>query len=384
VAPTPTLCLQALAIGARGGIAITASHNAAQWNALKFVGRNGRFLTKQRANELFDIYHQGDFAMVAEENLQAAETLRDPTRRHFDRILAYVDAATVRQRKLKVAVDGCNGVGAVYTRGFLEQLGCAVVACCDAPTGVFERDPEPLPENIGRLCELVRREGCDVGFAQDPDGDRLAIVDETGRPIGEDLTVAFAVRGVLTRHERGPVVIHLSTSRSVRRAAERLGSEVMLTPIGEINVSETMVAVGAVVGGEGNGGVIVPAIHPCRDSFAGMAIVLETMAVEGRTVSALCAEFPRYFMLKDKVRVRPEEVSPTLRMLRRQYADRRLTLLDGVHAETGEAWFHVRASNTEPVLRIIAETPDGAATAALVREVRGRIAEFIQSGAKDA
>lgn len=222
------------------------------------------FLTAARAAEFFDMYHQSDFAAVPDADVPDARQLSDPMRAHIQAVSAYVDVEAIRAAKLRVAVDACNGVGALHTRRFLEHFGCNVVMCGEAVTGAFEREPEPLPENLKTLCRLVREHDCAVGFAQDPDGDRLALVDEGGTPLGEDLTVAFAVREVLEQHGRGPVVIHLSTSRSVRAVAEALGAPVFLSSIGEINVTERMLAVRAVVGGEGNGGVIVPAVHPCR------------------------------------------------------------------------------------------------------------------------
>lgn len=357
VAPTPTIGLLVPALGARGGIAITASHNPAPWNALKFIGSDGCFLNRQRADELFDVYHHGQFDMVSEENLQPAEDIPDPAGPHFERVLQYVDADAIRARRFRVAVDACNGVGAVHTRRFLEALDCRVTLCHDMPTGIFEREAEPLPENLGALAALVTTHACDVGFAQDPDGDRLALIDEHGHAIGEDLTVAFAVQDVLDRHQKGPVAIHLSTSRCVQDVAEKRGCPVTRTRIGEINVTEAMLALGAPVGGEGNGGVIVPAIHPARDSYTAMALVLELLAKEGRTVSQLRQAIPRYALVKEKARVRPEQVPEVLRLLRRAYAGAKLNLLDGVFVEFPGAWLHVRPSNTEPVIRLSAEAP---------------------------
>ena len=374
IVPTPTVCLVVPELGARGGIAITASHNAARWNALKFIGPDGLFLPKQQADELADIYHQGNFPLVTEENMPSAVTLDNPLATHFRRILGYVDAAAIRRRHFKVAVDCCNGVGALHTRRFLEaELGASVVTCFDQPSGAFEREPEPLPQNLTRLSALVREQSCDIGFAQDPDGDRLAIVDEQGRPIGEDLTVAFAVRQVLDRHQRGPVAIHLATSRSVQCVAEDRGSQVTRTRIGEINVVQAMQSIGAVVGGEGNGGVIIPAIHPCRDSYAAMAVVLELMVAEKKTVSELYAEVPRYYMAKDKLKAQGESISRVLRQLRQRHQHQRLTLFDGVHVELDDQWFHARASNTEPVIRLCAEARTADEAEQLCRALRAEL-----------
>lgn len=374
VVPTPTLLMTTPAVGARGGIAITASHNPAAWNALKFVDRRGLFLDEARAQELLDIYHQQDFPLVAEADLPTVTAEPYPVERHFKAIMGYVDQALIRHRRFKVAVDCCNGVGALYSPFLLGSLlGCDVVPLFDTPSGLFEREPEPLPENLGALGDAVRRGGCDIGFAQDPDGDRLAIVNERGEPIGEDLTLAFAVRQVLDRHGTGPVAINLSTSKAVEHVARERGCAVVRTRIGETHVAGSMLEIGAVVGGESNGGVIIPRIHPCRDSFAGMAVVLELMAGTGRSVSALRDEVPEYFVVRDKVPARADRAPGALRHLRRIYEDRRMNFLDGVFIDLDDAWVHARRSNTEPVLRITAEARSREEALRLAREVRGHL-----------
>ncbi len=376
IVPTPTLLFLTRLLGARGGIAITASHNPAPWNALKFVDSSGLFLSPTKAGEFYDVYHQGDFKLVPETEIPGATLLEDPMAAHVAKILSYVDVDAIRRAKFRVAVDCCNGVGALHSRPFLEKLGCEVFTCGDRITGDFEREPEPLPKNLVTLSRLVSAERCAIGFAQDPDGDRLAIVDERGTPIGEDLTVAFGVRQVLDHHARGPVVVHLSTSRCVRAVAEQRGVPIHLSRIGEINVTDMMLSVGAVVGGEGNGGVIIPAIHPCRDSFAGMAIILELLALSGKSVSALRAETPTFCMVKDKMNIRSEVAVGILRAIRRRYEHETLTLIDGVHVDLKDRWFHVRMSNTEPVLRITAEAPDEPSARALVDKIRAEISQI--------
>lgn len=374
VVPTPTLLMTTLHVGARGGIAITASHNPAEWNALKFVDRRGLFLDEARAQELLDIYHQQDFPLVPEADLPTVTAEPYPVERHFKAILEYVDQELIRQRRFRVAVDCCNGVGALYSSFLLRSLlGCDVVPLFDTPSGLFEREPEPLPENLSALRDAVRREKCDIGFAQDPDGDRLAIVSEKGDAIGEDLTLAFATRQVLDRHEQGPVAINLSTSKAVESVARARGSRVVRTRIGETHVAGAMLELGAVVGGESNGGVIIPRIHPCRDSFAGMAVVLELMACTGRTVSELRSDVPEYVVVRDKIPARSEKAPGALRQLRRIYADRQMNFLDGVFIDLDDAWVHARRSNTEPVLRITAEARTHEEAHRLAREVRAHL-----------
>ncbi|MCO5045146.1 MAG: phosphoglucosamine mutase [Verrucomicrobia bacterium] len=378
VVPTPTVLLMTKELGARGGIAITASHNAAEWNALKFVDRRGLFLEENRAQELFDVYHQQDFPLVAEADLPATAALPNPVETHFKRIVDYVDANAIRRRQFRVAVDVVNGVGALYSVPFLQSLlGCEVVPIHVAPTGRFERDPEPLPEHLGALSRAVVEHRCDIGFAQDPDGDRLAIVDEQGRPIGEDLTLAFSARQVLEVHGKGPVAISLSCSRAVEDVVRALWCEVTRTRIGETNVARVMQEQGAVVGGEHNGGVIIPAIHTCRDSFAAMAVILELLARTGMRVSDVRAEIPRYVMVRRKLPARAERAPEALRELRRHYAERKMNFLDGLFIEFEQAWAHVRRSNTEPVIRLAVEAPDREQANARADEIEALLAPLL-------
>ncbi len=378
VVPTPTVLLMTRHTAARGGIVITASHNAAEWNALKFADRHGLLLGVDRAQELSDLYHQQDFPLVPESELPAPAPQPFPVEHHFNQLMAYVDHAAIRARRPRVAVDGVNGVGALYSPLLLGSfLGCEVVPVHDTPSGVFQRDPEPLPHHLGALCEAVTRHGCDVGFAQDPDGDRLAIVDEQGRPIGEDLTLAFAVQEVLDAHERGPVAINLTASRAVEDVARARGCDVTRTRVGETHVARAIGEVGAVVGGEHNGGVMVPRIHNCRDSFTGMALVLELMARTGRSISSLRAEIPRYEVVRRKLNARPERAPEALRELRRHYAARRMDQLDGLFIHFDEAWAHVRRSNTEPVVRVTVEARSAECAERLADEISGRLAPLL-------
>lgn len=378
IQPTPTLLMQTAATEARGGIAITASHNPGPWNALKFIERNGLFLSRTRAEAFFDVYHQQDFPLVAEQDLLQAESRPDAFRMHADRVVDYVDAEAVRSRRLRVAVDCCNGVGALHTPGFLRDgLGCDVVPIFATPNGLFEREPEPTPEHLEALCEAVRAHGCDVGFAHDPDGDRLSIVDEQGRAVGEDFSVALALRQVLRRHACGPVVLNLSVSKGIEQMARSLGSEVHRTDTGEINVVERMVEVGAVVGGEHTGGVIVPAVHPCRDSYSAMALVLEQMALEQSSISSLCAEVPRYHLCKQNVPFQGDRYPDLLRVLRRRYAGEKLILSDGLYVDFGQSWVQVRRSQTESVLRLFSEAPAAEEAEVRLAEVRGLIEPFL-------
>ena len=379
VVPTPTILIATALTGAQGGVAITASHNAAPWNAMKFVGSNGLFLNAARTEELTDIYHQANFSLVNESEIAEVSYMDNAIDAHVERILNYVDRERIRQKRFKVAIDCCNGVGALHSAAFLEEgLGCEIVTLLDQPTGNFEREPEPTPENLTLLSEAVVKNNCDIGFAQDPDGDRLAIVNEKGEPIGEDLTLAFAVRQVLNAHAQGSVAINLSTSKCVENVAREKGSEVVRTQIGEINVTETLLKIGAVVGGESSGGVIVPAIHPCRDSYTAMALALELMAVEEKTVSALRAEIPKFALVREKLTIRPDQASAILRALRWHYEGEKVNLLDGVYVDLDDSWIHVRRSNTEPVIRLAVEAPTLEKAQILAKDLRERVDAIIQ------
>ncbi len=381
VVPTPTVLILTQSLGARGGIAITASHNPSPWNALKFVSRDGMFLNGNQADELFDLYHQKEFQLVPEAQIPQVQHEQSPMQDHYQRIVEYVNAAAIKKKRFKVAVDCCNGVGAVHSVEFLRDLfGCEVVPLFDSASGVFEREPEPVPVNLSALSKLVKDEKCDIGFAQDPDGDRLVLVDEHGCAQIEDTTLALAVQQVLSVHEKGPVAINLDTSRAVEAAALALGSQVVRTKIGEINVSQEMINIGAVAGGEGNGGVIIPKIHPCRDSYGGMAVILERMALEDQPVSKLVAEVEPWFMVKRKMHVRAEQTPAILRSVRRRYADQKLNLLDGIQIDFGDAWVHLRRSNTESVVRVVAEARSKEKAEALVTELEDAAKEVLGDG----
>lgn len=375
ITPTPSLLMISARLGIRGGIAITASHNPADWNALKFIGPDGLFLSEIRAQELFDIYHQQDFPLVAEHEIRTVREEKYPTEDHFKRILDYVDVAAIRNRKLKIAVDCGNGVGALYSPFLLGTLlGCEVVPVFDTPSGLFEREPEPLPQHLDVLRRVVVDQKCDIGFAQDPDGDRLAVVDETGAPLGEDMTLALAVWQVLAEHERGPVCVNVPTSRVVEVIAGYHACPVIRTRIGEINVAEAMIKHKAVIGGENIGGVMISRIHPCRDSFAGMAVIAELLARKGRPVSALIAEWPRFAIARGKRAIRPDAAPAILRQLRQAHDPATINLLDGLFIDEGDHWVHVRRSNTESVMRVTAE----AATPEMARALVDRYLQEVE------
>ncbi len=386
ICPVPTVQLIVRQRRAHGGIAITASHNPAEWNALKFVGSDGLFLSAGQARELLDIYHQGDYTKVAGAEMRSVEPLTGALDAHIRAIINEIGAlpplasnsslpplASGPSRKLKVALDSCNGAGSLLAPRLIETLGAEIVAINTTPNGSFPRGAEPVAENLGDLCRLVKESGADVGFAQDMDADRLAVVSETGDPIGEDYTLVLATRYLLGK-TRGPVVTNLSTSSAMDDVVKLFACPLYRTKIGEANVTAEMQQRQAVIGGEGNGGVIYPRINFCRDSHVGMALILHLLAETGRTISELLADLPRYFFVKEKLACPSDKIAEVLKMVRREYADQPLDLRDGVKVTFESGWLHVRGSNTEPILRVMAEAPTTARAAEIVAGVLARIA----------
>jgi phosphomannomutase len=360
IAPVPTIQHAVRRNGAAGGIAITASHNPQEWNALKFVHRDGILLRPHQAQELLAVYYQGNFNLADSSGLGSFATDERAVAAHLADILDLIgeDRALIAARHFKVVVDCCNGAGATISEHFLRELGCEVIALNNVPDGLFPHRPEPIPENLGQLCQVVREQKPDLGFAQDADADRLAIVDETGEPVGEEFTLAFAC-DALPQSLAGPLVTNLSTSRLIDEAAARQGREVRRTAVGEINVVEGMQRFRAALGGEGNGGVIWPRLQFCRDSFVAMAFVLAGLARRGGTVAQWTASFRPSVMIKEKVACSASAVQPILMAMREEYAAERVDMTEGVRVTWDDgSWVHIRPSNTEPIIRVISEADD--------------------------
>ncbi len=357
ICPIPSIQIFAKQVKAIGGIAVTASHNPKEWNGLKFIGREGHFLNHHQVEEFLDIYHQGEFSFVTVDEYRMPEFEQSATETHLSRLLSYFDANLISGRRIKVVIDCGNGAGAVLAPRFLNALGCDAVLLNCVPDGKFAHQPEPVPENIAELCQKVAEHKADVGFVQDTDADRLAVVSEKGEPLGEEWTLLLAVKYVLSKNP-GPVVVNLSTSRAMEDIARDYNVPVIRTRIGEINVVEQILALegNAAIGGEGNGGVILPEIHPCRDSFAAMGLILEFMASSSKSISELQGEFPPYHMIKEKMEGTQEQAYHLIRKLRRKYAETcEISFLDGIMLQFDDHWVHLRPSNTEPVVRLIVE-----------------------------
>jgi phosphomannomutase len=367
---TPTCQLAVEDHHAGGGIMLSASHNPIEWNALKFIGAAGLFLEAHEGTEMRAFVESG-IPRASWDKLGSVEVDSGAADRHLARILKlpYLDVPAIRKRKFRVALDCVRGAGAVIVPALLERLGCQVTAIHMEPDGRFPHPPEPVAENLSELERLVRDSRADVGFAVDPDVDRLALVDETGKAIGEDYTLALASMVVL-RHRKGPVVTNLSTSLVVEDAVTRGGSKLTRAPVGEVNVAVRMRETGAVIGGEGNGGVILPEVHLGRDAPLGIVLMLQLLFEEGRPLSAVVGELPRYVIVKDKLDRPKASLDSVYAALRKTFADARVDIQDGLRLAWNDRWLHVRPSGTEPIVRVIAEAPTEKEARLLVQRAR--------------
>jgi phosphoglucosamine mutase len=356
IAPTPTILFAIRHHGASGGIAITASHNPAPWNALKLFGPGGTFLAPAQSEEVARRARQGRASWVTHGDVGALREDQGAIQRHREAILALpgFDLERIRKRRFRVVVDAVNGAGSIATPALLEALGCEVERLYCEEDGDFPRVAEPLPEHLGALGERVRAAKAHVGFANDPDADRLAIVDERGEPIGEERTLQIAVDWALS-HTKGSVAVNASTSIGVELIARRYGAPVHRTKIGEAHVAQKLIEVGGVIGGEGNGGVIYPALHATRDALLAAAITMDWLARDARPLSARVAELPPVTMVKRKLDVRLEDPGALHEALARAFPDGERNVLDGEKYLWEDCWVQVRASGTEPIVRILAE-----------------------------
>src|SRR6266566_356105 len=367
---TPSVQLAVEHHRAAGGIMLTASHNPIGWNALKSVGPDGIFLDGVAGTRVRELAAGNSLPRAGYKAIGGVEADADAIARHLAAVLALraVDLRKIRRRRFRVALDTVRGAGGAVMPELLERLGCRVTAINLETDGLFPRPPEPVPENLRDLGALVRRSKADIGIAVDPDVDRLAIVDEQGRPIGEDYTLAFAVRAVGPSARR-PLVCNLSTSLVVDDAAKASGASVIRAAVGEAYVARKMIELKAVIGGEGNGGVMYPALHVGRDAPVAGALVLALLARERATVSELVARAPRYTIVKAKV-PRGPRLAPVYDGLRRRFPDAVVDTQDGLRLAWPDRWLHVRPSGTEPIIRLIAEAPSGADAERLIEEGR--------------
>jgi phosphomannomutase len=381
VAPTPTIQIAVEERHAAGGLAITASHNPIEWNALKFIAPTGLFLDAEQGAAMRALMERG----IPRADIESLGAIVEDPRaidRHLDRILAlpFLDVEGIRRRRFAVALDCCHGAGGLVMPKLLERLGCRVTAIGLEADGRFPRPPEPVAENLRDLERLVLTSGADVGLATDPDVDRLAIVSDEGKAIGEDYTLALAVRLVL-RHRPGTVVTNLSTSRVVEDAAAERGARVVRAPVGEVNVALRMRREGSPIGGEGNGGVILSELHLGRDAPAGVALLLQLLHEEGRPLSSIVGDLPRYAIVKDKLERPTVSLGVVYDALRSFFPDASADAQDGLRLAWPDRWVHVRPSGTEPIVRVIAEAPTVDGARELIRRSRAPLDALLRSGA---
>lgn len=370
MAPTPTIQLAVEHHHAAGGLAITASHNPIEWNALKFIGPSGLFLDGTEAAEMRAVV-EGDIPRAKWNELGVIETDSEAVARHIDLVLdlPFIDVEGIRKRGFHVALDCVRGAGGAFMPQLLERLGCKVSAINLETDGRFPRPPEPVAENLGELEALVKSSGAEIGFAVDPDVDRLALVSNEGRAIGEDYTLALAAK-VVFRHRAGGIVTNLSTSRIIDDIAHEQNRKVIRAPVGEVNVATRMRSENAPIGGEGNGGVILTELHLGRDAPLGAALMLQLLLQEGKMLSEIVASYPRYSIVKDKLDRPSAPLDAVYASLKEAFKDADVDTQDGLRLMWADRWVHVRPSGTEPIVRVIAEAPTVREAEALIAKCR--------------
>lgn len=357
LATTPTTELAVRMTQAAGGIIITASHNPRQWNALKLLNHEGEFLTKSEGNEVLDIAENEDFIYADVDHLGHYSEDASFDQRHIESVLALklVDREAIKKAHFKVAVDGINSVGGIILPKLLNELGVEYTLLNGEPTGDFAHNPEPLEKNLGGIMQEMSKGGYDLGIVVDPDVDRLAFICEDGIMFGEEYTLVSVADYVLS-HTPGNTVSNLSSTRALRDVTEKHGGQYMASAVGEVNVTTKMKEANAVIGGEGNGGVIYPESHYGRDALVGIALFLSSLAHKGCKVSELRKSYPNYFMAKNRIDLTPEtDISAVLDRIKEMYADEKVTDIDGVKIDFADKWVHLRASNTEPIIRVYSE-----------------------------
>ena len=379
LASTPTTELAVVMEKACGGIIITASHNPKQWNALKLLNENGEFLNAAQGKEVLAIAEADDYSFAEVDALGHVYSNETYNRRHIDSVLALdlVDVDAIAKADFTVAVDAVNSVGGIVIPQLLRALGVKniIELNCEA-TGKFAHTPEPIPENLTQIADLMHDGKADVGFVVDPDVDRLAIVMENGEMFVEEYTLV-AVADYVLSHTPGSTVSNLSSSRALRDVTRRHGCEYSAAAVGEVNVVTKMKETGAVIGGEGNGGVIYPASHYGRDALVGVALFLTLLAKSGKKVSELKATYPEYAIAKNKIQLTPDiDVDAILEAVKKRYASETITDIDGVKIDFPDSWVHLRKSNTEPIIRIYSEASTMEKADALAKDIKSVIASL--------
>ncbi len=354
---TPGVGIMLRQLGCAGAVSITASHNPIQYNGIKLLLGDGVAPPPESAGQIKQCFLDKNFAFVDSPHCGQVSSNKQTDSTHIARVLGIVDQETIAAKKFKVVLDSVNGAGGPVTKKLLAKLGCKVAAINDEPTGIFAHRPEPTARNLTGLCKVVKKEKAEIGLAQDPDADRLAVVDENGTYIGEEYTLALAAKYIFSK-KTGRAATNLSTSRMLDDVAEKAGGQVIRTAVGEANVAAAMLEHNCIIGGEGNGGVIDLRVGPIRDSLVGIALVLQLMAETGKTVSELVSEIGGYYMSKEKFVADKLQAQQILNSAKETFPDAKLNTTDGCRFDFDDGWLHLRASNTEPVMRLIVEAKD--------------------------
>ncbi len=378
-ASTPTTELAVINHKADGGLILTASHNPKQWNALKLLNRNGEFLSAVEGNRVLEIAEKGLYTFAQVDALGTITEDKNMNAKHIQQVvdLPAVDVDAIRKANFKVVFDSINSVGGIILPDLFKALGVTnVVGLNTEPTGNFFHTPEPLPENLGQISEAMREHKADVGFVVDPDVDRLAIVCEDGSMFGEEYTLV-SVSDYILSQKKGNTVSNLSSTRALRDVTEQHGGQYSASAVGEVNVVAKMKEVGAVIGGEGNGGVIYPELHYGRDALVGIALFLSHLAKSKVKTSELRAKYPAYFISKNKIQLTPAvNVDAVLAEMKKKYANERVNDIDGVKIDFPTEWVHLRKSNTEPIIRIYAESKSESSADALAQRIMAEIKQI--------
>ncbi len=361
VCPTPTVLYDVKLLGAVGGISISASHNPNEWNALKLLNSEGEFLTPEQSKEMLSLLEDETSPYVAWNEIGKTYDYPEGLSRHVDAVLKtpVLDLEKLRARKFRVLLDCVNGAGSWVMKDFLEKLGCEVIEKDCEKNGVFPRLPEPVPENLTGTMEAIKANNVDLGIVVDPDVDRLVLLTEKGEPFIEENTIVQAVKFILSK-QAGNVVVNLSTTRGVDDVASEFGAKIFRSPVGEANVVKLMKKVNAVIGGEGSGGVIYPAVHYGRDALVGTALTLQHLLEFGGSMSEMKNELPQYFIVKKKIAVGSRNPDEILNDLKEKYKNEKINADDGLRIDFPDHWVHLRKSNTEPIIRCIVEAKEKA------------------------
>ena len=357
IAATPTLGVLIRQHNAAGGIQISASHNPSEFNGMKLFSAEGRCIPKEPGSRVLERYKTSKPDWVTHQHVGRYSDCPDPTQSHLDSVLKTVDVDAIKKKKFKVLLDSNHGAGAILGAQLLAHLNCNIKILGEEPTGQFLHEAEPTAANLTSICEIVKNGDFDVAFCQDPDADRLAIIDGNGRYIGEEYTVALCMDHVFQTRKPGPMVINCATSRMCEDIGKKYGVPVFRSAVGEANVVDMMLAKKAAFGGEGNGGPIDPAVGYVRDSFVGMALILDAMAATGKTIAELADALPKYALVKRKMTVELSSVPALLDRVASAFKSLPCDRSDGLRIDHSDAWVLLRGSNTEPIIRIFAEAP---------------------------